>query len=139
MKFRNIKQFIHLIIAAFFWVVFVLYWRFVLLTPMGEGTRTSLLTVAGGTGVTVVLLILWVRYNVTQDAKLPPRKHRRGAGFPEQRDFLGRKFMVKNPARLRQARYVEIDIRQSASKKQTLEQKMYRVRSDPRTKQCSIR
>lgn len=139
MRFKALRQVIHLAIAIFCWIVFVVYWRVVVLRPMGEGTRTALVTIVVGTLLTAAYVIVWVRYNVFQAGRLPPRTERRDTGLPNQRDFLGRKFMVKNPARLRRAHYVEIDVRQSISKKRTYEHKTYRVRNRTKAIKCSTR
>lgn len=133
MRFQALKELIHLVIAIFFWFVFAFYWRVVVLRPMGTGTKIALITVAVGTILTALYLIVWVRYNVVQASRLPPRTKRRDTGMPDQRDFLGRKFMVKNPARLRRARYVEIDVRNMISKKRTYGHKTYRIRRSAKT------
>lgn len=137
MRFKALRQFIHVIVAIFFWIVFVVYWRIVMLRPMGSGTRMALLTIALATIVTAVYVVVWVRYNVVQADRLPQRTSRRKIGSPEARDFLGRKSLVKSPARLRRARHVEIDIQKRTSSKRTLEHKTYSVRSGGNTTQWS--
>lgn len=118
---------VHGIIAVLFWVVFIRYWQIVMRQPMNSDTRVAIVTLAILAFLGALYLVFWVLYNVRLSRKLRRRQSRLLEPKLPLRDYLGRWIVVDDPARMRQAAYVEVDVKRIVTDKKTIEEKIFRT------------
>ena len=123
--FRNV---LHVVVAILLWVVFVLYWRLVMARPMNSDTRVavfalSLLCLAG-----IVYLTFWILHNKGIARRFKDRRRGRRRAFRDPiQDYLGRWVIVDTPDELRQANYIEVEVKTSVVNEKTVEEKVFRA------------
>jgi hypothetical protein len=122
-----LRNTVHGIIAVLFWVVFIRYWQIVMRQPMNSDTRVAIVTLAILAFLGALYLILWVLYNVRLSKKLRRRQVRLLEPKLPLRDYLGRWIVVDDPAHMRQAGSVEVEIKRIVTDGKTIEEKIFRT------------
>ena len=121
---------VHGVIAALLWAVFFRYWQIVAQQPMNPDTRVAMATLSVLAFLGALYLILWVLYNVRLSRKFRRRQRRLLEPKLPVRDYLGRWIVVDRPEILRQAQYIEIDVKRIMTENEIIEEKLFRT-SEP--------
>jgi hypothetical protein len=121
-----LRHFVHAVVAALLWVVFIYYWRIVFRQPMNPDTRTALMTLAILTFATTVYLSGWVVHNIQIHRRVRSRRQRRRETPGPTRDYLGRRIVLGDTERLRRAHHIEVDVFRASRDDHVLEQKVFK-------------
>jgi hypothetical protein len=124
-----LRNTLHATAAALLWVVFIYYWCIVLRRPMSADTKTALVTLSVITAVSMGCIAVWVFHNVRVYRALDRRKARRGAVLDTHRDVLGRRVIIGDPAVLKRATYIEVDVERGFVAGDPAEWKVFRSRT----------
>ncbi len=106
----TIKGTFHGLIAISGWALFV-YWWIRVLPQIDEKNALNAFTFIGATVLaTVLLTLLWVRYNIGIFRRKGPRKNSALVKENRDKDFLGRRIEGAGQGPLKTARLVDISV-----------------------------
>ncbi len=106
----TLKGTIHALIAIFGWALFVHWWNRVLPQIDSRDAIIALIFIGFTFFITVMITLLWVRYNIGIFRRKGPRKNLPLVTENRDTDFLGRRIEQPGPGTLKTARLVVISV-----------------------------
>jgi len=123
----DLRSTIHAIIAVLLWGVFIRYWQIVMRRPMGEDIQLALATLGTLAFLSALYLVFWVYYNVRLARRLQRRQVRLMGADTPMRDYMGRWIVIDDATDLRQANYIEIEVKRVIRPDGAIEEKIFRT------------
>jgi hypothetical protein len=106
----TLKGTFHALIAIFGWALFVHWWNRVLPQIDSRDAFIALAFIGVTVLITVLVTLLWVRYNIGIFRRKGPRKTLTHVVENRVTDFLGRKIEQPGPGSLKTARLVVVSV-----------------------------
>ncbi len=100
----------HASMVIFGWILFFAWWARVLSNAVGKDIATALLFIALTLASTVVVTLVWVRYNIGIFRRKGPRRNVTKVDERYETDVLGRRIVGAETAALKRARTVEVSV-----------------------------
>ena len=94
---------------------------------MGEDIQLALVTLGALAFLSALYLVFWVYYNLRLARRLQRRQARLMGVDTPMRDYLGRWIVVDNATDLRQANYIEIEVKRVIRPDGAIEEKIFRA------------
>ncbi len=100
----------HAFLVILGWILFFAWWVRVLSNAVGRDIATALLFIALTLASTVVVTLVWVRYNIGIFRRKGPRRNVTKVDERYEADALGRRIAGAETAALKRARTVDVSV-----------------------------
>jgi hypothetical protein len=118
---------IHFALGTLGWLVFAYYWFVVGRRPLNPQTVVALAALGVLIGTSILVLTGWIVHNRRLYRRMQRRRRRPTPPEDRPKDDLGRWVVVDRPERLREARYVVVEVRRKRVGEREEEEKVYRT------------
>lgn len=106
----------HAFLAILGWILFFSWWVRVLSSAGGKDIATALVFISLTLAATVVVTLVWVRYNIGIFRRKGPRRTVTKVDERYEADVLGRRIVGAETAELKRARTVDVSLENGAKR-----------------------